>query len=198
VPLRARLQALIHLSYYFAHPLMLVVMLSTLPLIWFGAFERWSLAWLSLATLGPPLLYVLSQRVLYADWWRRLRALPVLVCIGIGLALNGTVAATEAILGIKSPFQRTPKFQIRGRMGDWKSHPYALSAGGLLWGEILLTLYAVLVVVAALEQGQILAVPFLLLYVFGFGYVSVLGIAQAIQKPGGGTGELCLPSEKPA
>jgi hypothetical protein len=117
--------------------------------------------------------------------------------MGIGLALNGTVAATEAILGIKSPFQRTPKFQIRGRTGDWKTRPYALSAGGLLWGEILLTVYAVLVVVVALRQGQALAVPFLLLYVFGFGYVSVVGIAQAIQKPRGDTDELRLPSEEP-
>jgi cellulose synthase/poly-beta-1,6-N-acetylglucosamine synthase-like glycosyltransferase len=178
-PVCARLQALIHLSYYLAHPLMLFVMLSTLPLIWFGAFERWSLAWLSLATLGPPLLYALSQWALYSDWRRRLRALPVLVCVGIGFALNGTIAAAEAILGIKSPFQRTPKFQIQGRTGEWRNRPYALSTDGLLWGEVLLTLYAVLVVVVALEHAQALAIPFLLLYVFGFGYVSALGILQS-------------------
>jgi cellulose synthase/poly-beta-1,6-N-acetylglucosamine synthase-like glycosyltransferase len=184
MPFPARLQALIHLSYYFAHPLMLIVMLSTLPLISLDAFAHWSLAWLSLATLGPPLLYVLGQRAIYPDWRRRLRALPVLVCIGIGLALNGTAAAIEAVLGIKSPFQRTPKFLIQGRTGNWKNRSYTLSAGGLIWGEILLTIYSVLVVIVALRQGQILAIPFLLLYVFGFGYVSLVGIVQTNRKQG--------------
>jgi hypothetical protein len=158
---------------------MLVVMLSTLPLIWSGALSHWSLAWLSLATLGPPTLYAVSQRALYKDWLRRLVGLPVLICVGIGLALNGTAAALEAILGIESAFQRTPKYEISGRSGEWKNRSYTLPNGGLLWGEILLTLYATLAVVAALQRGQVLAIPFLLLYVFGFGYVSIVQVAQA-------------------
>ncbi|MBN1934139.1 MAG: glycosyltransferase, partial [Anaerolineae bacterium] len=66
VSLAARLQALIHLSYYLAHPLMLLVMLCALPLIWLSgpeqAFGASTAALLSLATLGPPLLYSLGQR----------------------------------------------------------------------------------------------------------------------------------------
>jgi cellulose synthase/poly-beta-1,6-N-acetylglucosamine synthase-like glycosyltransferase len=177
--LLARLEAYLHLSYYLAHPLMLAVMLITLPLIWYGLLDRWSLAFLSLATFGPPLLYVLGQRSLYPDWWRRLRALPILVCLGTGLALNSTIAAAEAILGIRSAFQRTPKFQIQGHKEQWHGRRYATDVKGLRWGEIVLTLYAVLTILAAWVQDKAQAIPFVLLYLVGFGYVSVLGLLQS-------------------
>jgi cellulose synthase/poly-beta-1,6-N-acetylglucosamine synthase-like glycosyltransferase len=175
----ARIQAILHLSYYLAHPLMLVVMLITLPLIWYGLLGRWTLTFLSLATVGPPLLYSLAQHALYPDWIRRLRALPVLVCIGMGLALNSTTAVIEAVLGIRSAFQRTPKFRIEGRTGSWQGRPYAPSAGALVLGEIMLTIYALLTVYAALARDNAQAIPFLSLYVLGFGYVSIAGIVQS-------------------
>ena len=175
----ARLQALIHLSYYLAHPLMLIVVLLTLPLVWYGMLDLWSLPVLTLAMLGPPTLYALGQRVLYPDWVRRLRALPALICLGLGLALGNTVAILETVLGIERAFLRTPKFHIQGRTGHWRNRPYALSIGNLIWGEIALTVYTLLTVGVALERGQVQVVPFLLLYVLGFGYVSLLGIIQS-------------------
>jgi cellulose synthase/poly-beta-1,6-N-acetylglucosamine synthase-like glycosyltransferase len=175
----ARVQSLIHLSNYLAHPLMLIVLLSTLPLIWYGLLDRWPLGVLSLGTLGPPLLYALGQRELYDHWGRRLLAVPTLVCLGFGLALNSTAAILETLLGMPSSFQRTPKFRLHGRTGSWKASSYALSAGRLVWGEVALTLYALLTLFAALGHGYAPVVPFLLLYAVGFGYVSVMSFVQA-------------------
>jgi cellulose synthase/poly-beta-1,6-N-acetylglucosamine synthase-like glycosyltransferase len=175
----ARLQGLIHLSNYFAHPLMLVVLLATLPLIWYGKLDNWPFGVLSLGTLGPPLLYALSQRELYTRWGERLRGLPTLVCLGLGLALNSTVAMAETLLGKPGSFQRTPKFQLHGKRGGWKTSPYALSAGRLVWGEVALTLYALLTVLAATARGHLSAVPFLALYVIAFGYMSATSLLQS-------------------
>jgi hypothetical protein len=52
----------------------------------------------------------------------------------------------------------------------------------MVWGEILLTVYAVLTVLVALERGQVQVVPFLLLYVFGFAYVSVVGLVHPVKR----------------
>ncbi|MBN1582227.1 MAG: glycosyltransferase [Anaerolineae bacterium] len=176
--LLARIQGLIHLSYYLAHPLMLLVMLFTLPLIWFGWLDRWSLAFLSLATLGPPMLYAIGQRAIYSDWKRRLRALPVLIALGTGMALNSTVAIIEAILGIETAFLRTPKFQVRDRHMRWEGMAYALKADRLVLGEGLLTVYALLTVLAAAIKGYVQVIPFVMLYAAGFGYVSLLAVLQ--------------------
>jgi cellulose synthase/poly-beta-1,6-N-acetylglucosamine synthase-like glycosyltransferase len=113
IPFPARLQGLVHLSSYMAHPLMLVVLLSTLPLIRSGLLDRWPLGILSLGTLGPPLLYALGQLELYDDWRRRLWALPTLICLGFGLALNSTAAILQTLLGSPGAFQRTPKFHLQ-------------------------------------------------------------------------------------
>lgn len=187
IPLLARIESLIHLSYYLAHPLMLIVIFITLPLLYLDLLDRWSLAGLSLATLGPPLMYVVSQRALYADWWHRLRAMPALICIGIGLALNSTAAILETLVGIKGTFERTPKFGIHGQHGNWRRRHYALSAGRLVWGEALLTIYAMLTVWLAVVKKAYAAIPFLLLYVFGFGYMTLMGLSQRGQKPRRGT-----------
>ncbi|MFN2231377.1 MAG: glycosyltransferase [Anaerolineae bacterium] len=175
----ARLQGLIHLSNYFAHPLMLVVLLATLPLMWYGKLDNWPFGVLSLSTLGPPLLYALSQRELYPHWGKRLRGLPTLICLGLGLAFNSTVAMAETLIGKPGSFQRTPKFQLHGQAGSWKASPYALSAGRLVWGEVALTLYALLTVYAAVARGHASAVPFLGLYVIAFGYMSVTSLRQS-------------------
>jgi cellulose synthase/poly-beta-1,6-N-acetylglucosamine synthase-like glycosyltransferase len=181
----ARLQGLIHLSNYLAHPLLLIVLLATLPLIWYGDLDRWPLGILSLGTLGPPLLYALGQRELYAHWGHRLLGLPTLICLGLGLALNSTAATIETLLGRPGSFQRTPKFQLHGRAGSWKASSYALSAGKLVWGELALALYALLTLLAALARGHIPAVPLLALYVVAFAYMSVTSLVQSrTARPG--------------
>jgi cellulose synthase/poly-beta-1,6-N-acetylglucosamine synthase-like glycosyltransferase len=183
LPLPVRLEALLHLATYWAHPLMLIVMLGALPLIAYRALSHWALALLSVATFGPPLLFALGQYALYRDWWRRLRALPIAVLLGTGLALNSTVAIIEALLGVQGTFQRTPKFNIEGRahggQGRWRSHAYALPADRLAWGEAALALYALLTVAVAIGRGEIQSIPFLVIYALGFGFVCVLGWIQA-------------------
>ena len=175
----AKLQGLIHLSYYLAHPLMVFVMLCMLPLIWLGPVASWSLAFLSLATLGPPLLYLVAQRDAYPDWRARLRALPVLIALGTGMALNSTVAIIEAFLGVRTAFLRTPKFQVEGKRRDWQPGTYLLVPDRLVWGEISMAIYACLTVWAALVRGNGWVIPFVLLYVLGFGYVGLLGVLEA-------------------
>ena len=105
-----------------------------------------------------------------------------MICAGVGLAFNSTIAILEAILGIQSAFQRTPKFRIEGQVGEWRDRRYVLPTGSMVWGEIMLTVYSLLTVIVALERGQVHVVPFLLLYVFGFAYVSIVGLAQSVKR----------------
>jgi len=178
----ARLQGFLHLSGYLAHPLMIAVMLSVLPLIWYDLLDRWTAPFLGLASFGPLTMYTLGQCVLYRHWWRRLEAIPALICIGIGLALNSTVAVAEALLGVESAFKRTPKFRLEGKNRYWQGRQYTLSLSASTWGEVLLALYALLTVWVAAVKGSVEAIPFLLLYVVGFGYVSVLGLSESFKQ----------------
>jgi cellulose synthase/poly-beta-1,6-N-acetylglucosamine synthase-like glycosyltransferase len=180
-PLALRLAALLHLSGYLVHPLMLVLLLTTLPLLWSDAGARWPLAYMSLASLGPPLLYATAQRELYprGRWLRRYAFLPVLVFIGTGVALSNAWAVCRGLRAPGGTFKRTPKFRREGQRGGWLGQRYTLPLEGVVVGEILLALYALAAVGIAAARAHYWAIPFLALYVGGFGLVAGLSLWQA-------------------
>ena len=175
-----KLAALVHLSSYVAHPLMLVLLLCSLPLFLSPRDNHlpMAMAYLGVASIGPPLVYALSQRALYPHWRRRLLSLPVLVLLGTGIALNNTRAVLEALRGEGGPFIRTPKFQLEGNNGQWTKSAYRLSLDWSTLGEALLSLYALVTIVAAWRANNLYAIPFMLLYAGGFGLTASLGIWQ--------------------
>jgi cellulose synthase/poly-beta-1,6-N-acetylglucosamine synthase-like glycosyltransferase len=181
-PLFKRFQALLHMSSSLAHPLMLILLLSTLPMMLGHSQIHLPLAYLSLASLGPPLLSSISQQALYPDWRRRLVYLPTLAFLGTGLVLSNTQAVLEALFGRNNVFQRTPKFDIRSPGDDWMSSRYVLPASSITVGELLLSLYALLTAGLALVQGNTYAVAFLLLYASGSIYIAGLDLWQT--RPG--------------
>ena len=178
--LAARLEGLVHLSGYLAHPLMVLMLLATLPLLLSGARLNWPLAYLSLASLGPPLLYAVGQKALYPDWWQRYGRMPLLVLLGSGIALNNSVAVLQGLLGSESHFRRTPKFRLEGKNGQWQGQRYALTLDWMILGELLLALYAALTIGVAWRQGHTWAIPFLCLYLGGFGLVAIVGLWQSL------------------
>jgi cellulose synthase/poly-beta-1,6-N-acetylglucosamine synthase-like glycosyltransferase len=186
------IEALIHLGAYFCHPLMLLLLLLTLPLLWFGDAAsnplRWLLTYLGFASIGPPLLYTISQWELHHQeplrqgWLRRLAVLPLLVLLGTGLALSNTVAVARGLSNRMPEFRRTPKFHLQHRGDQWQDKRYALPLSGLVLGELFLAGYALVTVVVAIDRGQLYAAPFLMLYVLGFGMMVTVGLVQGWQR----------------
>jgi cellulose synthase/poly-beta-1,6-N-acetylglucosamine synthase-like glycosyltransferase len=174
--------ALVHLSSYVAHPLMLILLLCSLPLFLSprDAHLPMAMAYLGIASVGPPLVYALAQRALYPHWRRRLLSLPVLVLLGTGIALNNTRAVFEALRGKGGPFVRTPKFHLQGSAGQWTKSAYRLSLDWSTLGEALLSLYACVTIIAAWRANNLYAIPFLMLYAGGFGLTAAVGIWQTV------------------
>jgi hypothetical protein len=191
-PWLQRVEGMIHLGAYFCHPLMLLLLLLTLPLLWLGDGAhnplRWLMTYLGLASAGPPLLYAVSQWELHRKrrgregWLLRLVHLPALVLLGTGLALSNTVAVARGLAGRSPDFRRTPKFRLENRDDQWQDKRYTLPLEGIVLGELLVMAYAALTVVVALVRGQVYAVPFLMLYVLGFGVMVVVGIRQGRKR----------------
>jgi len=49
---------------------------------------------------------------------------PLFIVFSLGFTLNNSIAVIEGLLGIKTPFVRTPKFNIVGMDGSWKENMY--------------------------------------------------------------------------
>ncbi len=179
LPWPARLEGLLHLSVWLAHPMSLLLLILTLPMLLGQIPLTFNLTIFWLVALGPIFAYALAQRHLYPDWKRRMLFMPVLALLGTGLALSNTLAIARGLLARDRAFQRTPKFRIEQRGDRWAGNRYALPFQWISLGELALAGYALLTVAAALALGNYLAVPFLLLYVGGYGYVGLSGLRDA-------------------
>ena len=178
--------ALVHLSSYLAHPLMVLVLLASLPLLLLPNFDSISFSGLGLVSLGPPLLYAISQQRLHPDWGRRMRAFPLLAMIGIGIAWSNTRAVWRGLIHWGGTFARTPKFRLEGRGGGWTDSGYRLRADVNTIVEVALALYALATAFVAYRTGNYGVIPFSLVYALAFGTVAGLGLAQTLAPRRGG------------
>lgn len=60
---------------------------------------------------------------------------PIFIVFSMGFTLNNSLAVIEGLLGIKSSFVRTPKFNIVGANGSWKGNMYL--SHKLTWSTLL-------------------------------------------------------------
>jgi hypothetical protein len=135
-----------------------------------------------LSAIGPPLLYwtaIQTKKRLMPI--TRLGRLALLIALGTGLSLNNTKAVFEAILGIDSPFKRTPKFAVTDQSPVWQTSTYILPRNPAAWLELLLALYAFSLLICTFALGTWWLIPWLLIYTSGYGYVSGLAFVQAWQ-----------------
>jgi cellulose synthase/poly-beta-1,6-N-acetylglucosamine synthase-like glycosyltransferase len=183
-PLSVKAEAFFHLSANFNY-----LFMSLLSILMFPAmYVRYNMGWTEMMLIDVPLFiaatasvanfYIVSQRELYADWRQRMKYLPFLMSIGIGLCVNNTRAVLEAIFRNESEFARTPKYGIERDSDDWVGKKYHQSVGVQPIIEVALGLYFTATVFYALVNQIYGTLPFLMLFQVGFLYTGLLSILQ--------------------
>jgi len=170
----AKFQAIMHLTHYMVHPLMLFLAVMALPMLLSSQLVLPPLAFLCFGLVlfascsGPSRLYLTAERVLESSLLRTLAFLPAMVCFGCGLAVNNTRAVLEAVFGRKSGFIRTPKkgFSCLKSYAPPRSYRFVL--------EILIGLWCLVGTVVYFCSDHYLVGHFLFLYSAGFCSVGLL------------------------
>jgi len=185
-PLSVKAEAFFHLSANFNYLFMSVLSLLMFP----SMYVRYSMGWTEMFLIDLPLFaaatfsfcnfYTVAQRELYPDWKARLKYLPFLMSIGIGLCVNNTRAVFEAMLGKQSEFARTPKYGIERQSDEWVGKKYHQTIGVQSIIEVALGLYFTWTVFYALSSGIYATIPFLMLFQIGFLYTGLLSILQQL------------------
>ncbi len=185
LPRFTRFQAFIHLTSHAVYPLLVLLGLSALPaLMVLDHHPATGIAFklatvLVIASFGHPWLYFVAQRARGKSWAESFAVLPLVVAGNMGIAINNSRALVEALAGRHGEFNRTPKYALRSRGDHWRDKQYRVPATAWPWAEVGLAAYAAASVVYASFHGHLLAVPFLLLYVGGCGYMGLLSLWNA-------------------
>jgi hypothetical protein len=130
------------------------------------------------ATASVANFYMVCQRELHRDWITRVKYLPFLMSIGIGLAVNNTRAVFEALFSKSAEFTRTPKYGVESQNDEWISKKYRQSFSVQPIIELALGLYFTATVFYAIGNGIYGTLPFLVLFQIGFLYTGLLSIIQ--------------------
>ncbi|MEL7058867.1 MAG: cellulose synthase family protein [Acidobacteriota bacterium] len=184
---RAKLEAFVHLTANLSYPLMLLLSLLIFPamLLRHGDDDLRvallvDLPLFAAATLSVLVFFTASQ--VGVTLWRRLWRLPALMGIGIGLSVNNSTAVLSGLIQDGGIFHRTPKYCIEGRAGDWSGKAYRLPKNLSLYLESVLAVYFVICFAAAIHLRMWLALPFLWLFLQGYSYMALLGLAPHLGR----------------
>jgi cellulose synthase/poly-beta-1,6-N-acetylglucosamine synthase-like glycosyltransferase len=184
LPLKVKAEAFFHLTANFNYLLMIALSILMFP----AMIVRYEMGWSEMLLIDIPLFaaatlsvlnfYMISQREAHADWRTRVKYLPVVMAIGIGLAVNNAKAVLEALFGQPGEFTRTPKYGIERAQDDWQHKRYHQTMPIQPLVEVALGLYFTATVVYALTNEIYGTLPFLMLFQFGFLYMGLMSIVQ--------------------
>ena len=188
--LQTKLEQFFRLSGNLAAPLVIVLALVNLPILIVrynqGLFHLFVLdvPILTFSTLSVVAYFLVPQIYLHpGDWKRKLKYIPFAMSMGIALTFSNARAVLEALVGYKTEFVRTPKYRIEeSKDKSWVKKSYAGRGIKLPWLEMAFAFYFLFTVWYAIKSQIFGTIPFLLIYLFGYAYASVMAIAPRLSR----------------
>lgn len=185
LPRSVKSEAFFHLTANLCYPLM-VILSALMPVSMVIRFRH---GWYEVLFLDLPFFlaatasvcgfYVMSQRELGRSRWERVKYLPFILALGIGMCLSNAKAVVEGLVGHQSEFTRTPKLGVQGLRGaGWTAKKYRGLRNALPYVEVAFGAYLSLAIWVAFERGLVFSVPFLMLFQLGFLYVGLMSLLQ--------------------
>ncbi len=163
--------------------------LSSVPLvIHAGIFDKYK------TLLNYTALFQVNWLILGAFYWLAFREKnknPFLFTVRfllfltfmMGLALHNSIAVLEGYLGRKTPFVRTPKFNVLSKKDSWQGNRYTpAKIGALTYWESAIALLFLLVLVLDVQRGIYGMIPFHSMVFLGYFMVVFYTIRHALSS----------------
>ncbi len=191
VPFKVKFEAFFHLTGFTLHIFMFGLVLMMFPAMYLQCLPvEDGTVWrvivdssvFALATMSATVFYCAGQGAITGNWRMPLKYLPVMMALGVGLCVSNTKAIIEAWLGQKSAFIRTPKYGVEESPTAYADHsvsevviaPKKRKFNWVPYVEFAMGIYMLVCIACCiLDYRSALIAPFLMMFAFGFFYVSV-------------------------
>lgn len=193
LPFHVKFHALFHLLNTGIFICVFVAAVVSVPMLYFfreQIITQWMIDLTALFYLGFGLLFVfywvsLRQRNANAisTTLNFIVYFPVFLSLSMGLSLYNSIAVMEGYLGIRSPFIRTPKFNIIGKEEGTKGNQYARAKiPTIAIFEGLLALYFGFAIWFAYAHGLYPFVPYHAMLALGFGGICFYSVKHSLLR----------------
>jgi cellulose synthase/poly-beta-1,6-N-acetylglucosamine synthase-like glycosyltransferase len=187
LPKEVRREAFFHLTanvgYLLMIPLTILMPITVVVRVSHGWYEvlLLDIPFFAAATFSVVAFYATSQAEQGRSWWDRLKYLPFVMALGIGLSVNQARAVVEALMGYETGFTRTPKHGVKGAGESVARKHYKAALTFQPIVELALAAYMTYGVVYLVEREVYYSLPFLVLFQVGFGYVGLASLYEGIR-----------------
>ncbi len=108
---------------------------------------------------------------------------PIFLALSMGLSLHNSIAVVQGLRGKKSPFVRTPKFNIKDFKDSLKRKKYlGFTLNWVIIAEGLMSIYFIFALVMGLFYGYKGFVPFHAMLAIGFGSIFYFSVRDLSLK----------------
>jgi cellulose synthase/poly-beta-1,6-N-acetylglucosamine synthase-like glycosyltransferase len=188
LPREVRREAFFHLTanvaYLLMIPLTILLPITVVVRVSHGWYEvlLLDIPFFAAATLSVLAFYAASQAYRGRSWWDRVKYLPFVMALGIGLSVNQARAVVEAVMGYETGFTRTPKHGVKraGESVARKRYKAALTFQPIV--ELALAAYMTYGVMYLVERQVYYSLPFLVLFQVGFAYVGLVSVYEGLRS----------------
>ncbi|MFN3916673.1 MAG: cellulose synthase family protein [Flavobacteriales bacterium] len=192
VKLSTKIHAVFHLLNSFLFVDVLLMALLSIPLIQIMATHTeynmlfYIAKFFIINTIILGSLYAISVfRVKHHGWssfFLFLVYFPLFLAFTMGLSLYNGIGVLEGYLGKKSPFIRTPKFNVNHKEDNWIKNTYNIrKVAPVVWLEGLMLLYVLCGLILAVYYQNLGMIPFMTMLVLGFGFIFIAGIKDTFR-----------------
>lgn len=193
LPLRVKIHALFHVMNTGVFLAIFMAAILSVPLLFYLAgatFNEDLLMYTWLFLLGFFIIaifyWVTIRQEVDSNWKTGVRFIfyfPIFLSLSMGLSLFNAIAVSEGYLGIRSPFVRTPKFNIIGTSGGATGNRYLKSKVPFIAIiELSLAAYFIFAIYKAVELSYYPFIPFHVLLALGFGGIAFYSFRHSLIK----------------
>ena len=183
-----KLHGIVHLLNSSVYLFILTAAILSVPMLWVAEslFDRSFYLYLSVflaATIATSIVFFIA---LYATIDKKKRALPyylslfpLFLSVNLGLSWHNARAVINGLRGKRTPFIRTPKFNITSKKDDWKKKKYRV--GKLDFNTImegLFTLYFLAGIALGIHYGDYGMMVIHIMAAFGFATIFYHSVFQ--------------------
>ncbi len=187
LPLGIKIESFFHLGGNLSYLFLLILALIMYPAI----VARINYGWYQLIFSDIP-LFVISFTSIFIFYQKAIKEgnsnlnsifyIPLLMATCIGLSINNAKAVLEAIFKIKSPFNRTPKFNIQNKKDKWFIKKYYANDNYIFIFELAMTFYYGYIIKFSIFRHNFASIPFLILFFTGFLLIFITTIYHKLKR----------------
>lgn len=178
--LGTKIRAVMHLLNSSVFLFLLVAAILSIPMLYIKEFnpelgfifDLGSIFLIGFFAMG--LFYWVSTKAVHPEYTFKFFAtqFPLFLTFSMGLALHNSIAVIEGLVGIKTPFIRTPKFNIQSKGDSWKGNVYLQKVfTPVTLMEGLLAAYFIFGIISGIRLEDYGLMFFHLMLAFGFGFI---------------------------